>query len=62
MPEFAGKNTTTEFLAKVIYDRVRQRILEGALGPDNGAGFASLSVKLGESHVAWASYEGPVRG
>lgn len=61
MPEFAGKNTTTEFLAKVIYDRVRQRILEGALGPDNGAGFASLSVKLGESHVAWASFEGPVR-
>jgi len=58
VPEFAGKNTTTEFLAKVIYDRVRQRILEGALGND---GFHSLRVNLGESHVAWASYEGPVR-
>ena len=57
--EFRGKNTTTEFLAKVIYDRVRQRILEGALGND---GFHSLRVNLGESHVAWASYEGPVRG
>src|SRR3954469_2903652 len=32
VPEFTGKNTTTEFLAKVIYDRVRQRILAGALG------------------------------
>ena len=59
VPEFRGKNTTTEFLAKVIYDRVRQRILEGALGND---GFHSLRVNLGESHVAWASYEGPVRG
>jgi 6-pyruvoyltetrahydropterin/6-carboxytetrahydropterin synthase len=59
VPEFRGKNTTTEFLAKIIYDRVRQRILEGALGND---GFHSLRVNLGESHVAWASYEGPVRG
>jgi 6-pyruvoyl-tetrahydropterin synthase len=58
VPEFTGKNTTTEFLAKVIYDRIRQRILEGALGND---GFHSLRVNLGESHVAWASYEGPVR-
>jgi len=58
VPEFRGKNTTTEFLAKVIYDRVRQRILDGALGND---GFHSLRVNLGESHVAWASYEGPVR-
>ena len=58
VPEFRGKNTTTEFLAKIIYDRVRQRIVEGALGND---GFHSLRVNLGESHVAWASYEGPVR-
>lgn len=58
VPEFTGKNTTTEFLAKVIYDRVRQSILDGALGND---GFHSLRVNLGESHVAWASYEGPVR-
>jgi 6-pyruvoyltetrahydropterin/6-carboxytetrahydropterin synthase len=61
VPEFAGKNTTTEFLAKLIYDRVRQRILENALGSDGGAGFHSIKISLGESHVAWASYEGPVR-
>jgi 6-pyruvoyltetrahydropterin/6-carboxytetrahydropterin synthase len=58
--EFSGKNTTTEFLAKVIYDRVRSRILEGALGSDSGRGFHSLRISLGESHVAWASYDGPV--
>lgn len=60
VPEFSGKNTTTEFLAKTIYDRARGLILEGALGPDAGRGFHSLRVNLGESHVAWASYEGPV--
>jgi 6-pyruvoyltetrahydropterin/6-carboxytetrahydropterin synthase len=60
VPEFSGKNTTTEFLAKVIYDRVRQRIVEGALGAEQRSGFHSLRISLGESHVAWASYEGPV--
>jgi 6-pyruvoyltetrahydropterin/6-carboxytetrahydropterin synthase len=60
VPEFSGKNTTTEFLAKVIYDRVRGRILEGALDKEGGRGFHSLRVNLGESHVAWASYDGPV--
>jgi 6-pyruvoyl-tetrahydropterin synthase len=60
--EFNGKNTTTEFLAKAIYDRVRNRILEGALGPDTGRAFHSLRVSLGESHVAWASFDGPVSG
>jgi 6-pyruvoyltetrahydropterin/6-carboxytetrahydropterin synthase len=60
VPEFSGKNTTTEFLAKVIYDRTRSRIIEGALGADAEQAFHSLRVTLGESHVAWASYEGPV--
>jgi 6-pyruvoyl-tetrahydropterin synthase len=60
LPEFSGKNTTTEFLAKIIYDRSRQRIIEGALGADGERAFQSLRVSLGESHVAWASYEGPV--
>lgn len=60
--DFNGKNTTTEFLAKAIYDRVRNRILEGALGPDTGRAFHSMRVSLGESHVAWASFDGPVSG
>ncbi len=56
--EFAGKNTTTEFLAKEIFERVRGQILGGSLG--NGGGFHSLKISLGESHVAWASYEAPL--
>lgn len=56
---FAGQNTTTEFMAKAVYDRIAQRIAEGALGPDN-AGLRGLKVTLAESDVAWAAYEGPI--
>jgi 6-pyruvoyl-tetrahydropterin synthase len=55
-PAFAGMNTSTEALARVIADRLAERVQGGALG---GAGreLESLSVTLHESHVAWASYE-----
>jgi 6-pyruvoyl-tetrahydropterin synthase len=59
-PAFAGQNTTTEFMARVIFDRVRERLLRGELGPGS-EGIARLAVTLGESHVAWAAYEGPAR-
>lgn len=55
-PEFAGVNTSTEFLAKVIADRLAERIDKGALG-EGARGIDSLAVTLHESHVAWASYE-----
>ncbi|MFD4791051.1 6-pyruvoyl tetrahydropterin synthase family protein [Streptomyces sp. NPDC058459] len=55
-PEFAGVNTSTEFLAKVIADRLAERVTKGALG-EGAKGLAALSVTLHESHVAWASYE-----
>ncbi|MFB7775852.1 6-pyruvoyl trahydropterin synthase family protein [Streptomyces bauhiniae] len=55
-PEFAGVNTSTEFLAKVIADRLAERIAKGALG-EGANGLAALSVTLHESHIAWASYE-----
>ncbi|MFF3499304.1 6-pyruvoyl tetrahydropterin synthase family protein [Streptomyces sp. NPDC003247] len=55
-PDFAGINTSTEFLARVIADRLAERIHQGALG-EGARGIASLSVTLHESHVAWASYE-----
>jgi 6-pyruvoyl-tetrahydropterin synthase len=58
-PAFAGKNTTTEFLAKVIFDRVTARIAKGELGA-GGEGLESMKVTLHESHLAWASYEGTV--
>ncbi len=56
MPEFEGRNTTTEYLAGIIFERMVGIILEGELGPDGG-GIASLNVTLHESPVAWASYE-----
>ncbi|MEU5882540.1 6-carboxytetrahydropterin synthase [Spirillospora sp. NPDC047279] len=55
-PDFAGTNTTTEFLAKVIADRLAERAREGALG-DGARGLDGITVTLHESHVAWASYE-----
>ena len=57
---FKGSNTTTEFLAKVVFDRMVQAIGRGELGPNAGE-IESARVTLHESHVAWASYEGPVR-
>ncbi|MFZ1326206.1 MAG: 6-carboxytetrahydropterin synthase [Candidatus Contendobacter sp.] len=57
LPEFAGRNTTTEFLARELFDRLAARIEEGQMGP-NAAGLDSMRVILHESHIAWASYEG----
>jgi 6-pyruvoyltetrahydropterin/6-carboxytetrahydropterin synthase len=56
LPEFAGRNTTTEFLAKVVFDRMALSIRDGRLGA-SAAGLTSLRVTLHESHVAWASFE-----
>ncbi|MBL1083811.1 6-carboxytetrahydropterin synthase [Streptomyces actinomycinicus] len=55
-PEFAGTNTSTEFLAKVIADRLAERVHKGALG-EGAKGLAGITVTLHESHIAWASYE-----
>ncbi|HVG67714.1 MAG TPA: 6-carboxytetrahydropterin synthase [Gaiellales bacterium] len=55
-PAFAGMNTSAEALARVIADRLAERVHAGALG--NGAReLDGLVVTLRESHVAWASYE-----
>ena len=59
VPEFKGRNTTTEFLARVIFDRVVGAIHHGDLG-DQAKGIAVVRVALHESHVAWAAFEGPV--
>ncbi|MFI9380403.1 6-pyruvoyl trahydropterin synthase family protein [Kutzneria sp. NPDC052558] len=55
-PAFAGINTSTEFLAKVIADRLADRVAAGALGP-SASGLSGISVTLHESHNAWACYE-----
>jgi 6-pyruvoyl-tetrahydropterin synthase len=59
VPAFAGVNTSTEFLAKLIADRLAERVHSGALG-DGAHGLAGIEVTLRESHVAWASYERPL--
>jgi 6-pyruvoyl-tetrahydropterin synthase len=56
---FAGMNTSTEALARVIADRLAERVNTGALG-DGARELDGLIVTLHESHIAWASYERPL--
>ena len=56
-PAFAGRNTTTEFLAREIFERLAAAARAGELGP-GAQGIASIAVTLHESHVAWGRYEG----
>ncbi len=56
---FRGRNTTTEFMARVIFDRLAEAVRDGRLGPA-ASGLSGLNVSLKESHLAWASFEGPL--
>jgi 6-pyruvoyl-tetrahydropterin synthase len=58
-PDFAGMNTSTEALAKVIADRLAERVQNGALG-DGARQLSGIAVTLHESHIAWASYDRPL--
>jgi 6-pyruvoyl-tetrahydropterin synthase len=53
---FSGRNTTTEFMARVLFDRLSGAISQGRLGA-TGRGLSRLRVELSESHVARAAYE-----
>ena len=55
-PDFAGVTTTTEMLARVVADRLAERVQAGAFG-ETARDLAGITVTLHESHVAWASYE-----
>lgn len=57
-PEFAGMNTTTEVLCRVIADRLADRF--GAGSPNGSRRLTSIAVTLHESHIAWASYSRPL--
>jgi 6-pyruvoyl-tetrahydropterin synthase len=59
LPPFRGRNTTTEFLARWIFERLVQAIHAGELG-EGARRLSAVSVTLHESHVAWASFEGSV--
>jgi 6-pyruvoyl-tetrahydropterin synthase len=56
LPEFAGRNSTTEVVARWIAERVAAAAADGALGVGSTQ-LASIKVTLHESHVAWAAYE-----
>jgi 6-pyruvoyl-tetrahydropterin synthase len=59
VPEFAGDNTTTEFLTRHIHDRLADAARSGKLGRDAKA-LAAIRVTISESHVARAWYEAPL--
>lgn len=59
VPEFAGINTTTEFLTKHVHDHLAQAARDGRLGRP-GAEIRAIRVTISESHVARAWYEAPV--
>jgi len=56
-PAFSGRNTTTEFMARVIFERMAAAVRSGRLG-EGARGLERLKVTLHESHIAWAAYEG----
>jgi 6-pyruvoyl-tetrahydropterin synthase len=58
-PAFTGMNTSTEALARVVADRLADRVHAGALG-ETAREVSALVVTLHESHIAWASFERPL--
>jgi 6-pyruvoyltetrahydropterin/6-carboxytetrahydropterin synthase len=61
IPAFNGRNTTTEFMARYVFDQMAQALAKGDLGV-NAHGIESLKVTLHESHIAAAAYEGRLGG
>ena len=59
LPEFAGRQSTTEVLSRHIFDRMADACRAGDLGPGS-EGIVKIRVMLHESHVARAWFEGPV--
>ena len=56
LPEFADRRSTTEVLAKWIFDRLAAELAEGNLGED-ARNVTRLRITLNESHVARGWYE-----
>ena len=57
LPQFEGVVTTTEVLAKHIFDQLADAARSGALGPGS-EDLQRIRVVLNESHLARAWYEG----
>lgn len=61
LPEFAGRNTTTEVLARHVFDHMARAAQAGDLGA-GGDGIVRIRVSINESHVARAWYEADLGG
>ena len=61
LPALQGINTTTEVIAKYIFDRMRDRLAESPGVTLGRGGLQAMSVTLIETPNAWASYEGELR-
>jgi 6-pyruvoyl-tetrahydropterin synthase len=59
-PAFAGRNTTTEYMACHIHGLLAAACRDGRLG-EGGRGVTGLKVLLREAPTAWAAYEAPIR-
>jgi 6-pyruvoyl-tetrahydropterin synthase len=59
LPQFAGQNTTTEFMAAHVHALLAAALKSGRLG-EGGKRITALKVLLRESPVAWAAYEAAV--
>lgn len=59
MPEFKGKQTTTEFLSRYVFDKMKEALKAGKLGADSD-GVSRIRVTMHESHVARGWYEAAV--
>lgn len=60
LPDFAGQVTSTEFLARAVFDRYRRGVIDGRLGCGVASALCGLIVTLRENPNAWASYAGPI--
>ncbi len=60
LPQFKDVNTTTEFLAKYLFDRLAEAVRGGELGREPGE-IAAIRVTIAESPLARASYEASLR-
>ncbi len=59
VPQFKGQITTTEFLARYIFDQLAENARKGELGAGS-ENITEIHVLLHESHFAKASYRGRV--
>ena len=55
-PDFAGTNTTIEFVAMHLHGKLSEACRDGRMGAQ-GQALSGIKVLIRESPVAWAAYE-----